>query len=59
MKIILKFIPIELILEYVVEYLIGTVKNPNSSSSKRIYTVLSKVDAAIQTYFEKVPPPTL
>lgn len=58
MKTILKFIPIELILEYLVDYIIGTVKNPNSKEAKRIFTVLVKVDDAIQLYFKKVPPPS-
>lgn len=58
MKTILRFIPIELILEYIVEYIVGTVKNPNSEKAKRLFVVLHKVDDAIQLFFNKVQPPT-
>lgn len=58
MKIILKFIPIETIISYLVEYLISTVKNPNSKEARRLYFVLQKVEAAIAEYFEKVPAPS-
>ena len=56
-KWILKSFAFETILAFATEWILGTIKNPNSPDAKRIYRGMITLRSVINAYFEKVPAP--
>lgn len=57
MNYILRWIPIETILGFLIDKLLSTIKNPNSVEARRIYSIMQRLREVVDRYFSTIPAP--
>ncbi len=54
-KTLLKIFSIEVIVQFVVDYLLSTIKNEDSVGALRIRKIMTTLRSAVESYFHRFP----